>query len=350
MQLVFIKGKSPELDDFLIRNKFASLQQTKAWIEFQSEIPGREKSWRIAVFEKGEIVAYCSLFCFKTALNYQWLYIPSGPLLSENSQSAWSIIWQEIKKIAKQEKALFIRIEPPFENDQPNALRDFFVQEKFSQAHDSYQPRNTLMLDLKPNVEEILSQMKPKGRYNIRLAEKKGVSIHEDNSDEAIEAFSNLVSLTGQRNKFSGHNFDYYKNFLTYLNTNNQSELDISAKLYLARHENQPIAGIIVTWFKNVATYYFGASDNEKRNLMAPYLLQWRAISDAKNQDIDSYDFFGIAPANQPNHPWQKITEFKLKFGGQEISYVPAHEFVFAPFKFRIFLFAKFLRKLIRGR
>jgi len=105
-------------------------------------------------------------------------------------------------------------------------------------------------------------------------------------------------------------------------------------KLYLAEFEGEIIAGIIVTFFGDMAIYYFGASGNAHRNVMAPYLLQWVAMRFAKARGIKWYDFLGIAPLDEngevdEKHAWAGVTEFKRKFGGVTVNYLPARELVY---------------------
>jgi lipid II:glycine glycyltransferase (peptidoglycan interpeptide bridge formation enzyme) len=107
-----------------------------------------------------------------------------------------------------------------------------------------------------------------------------------------------------------------------------------AAKLYLAEHEGKIIAGIIVTFFGDTATYYYGASSYEHRQIMAPYLLQWHAILEAKKDGCLIYDFLGISGGGKS--AWDKrlsgVTEFKQKFGGEAVHYAKTAEFTFRPF------------------
>ena len=122
-------------------------------------------------------------------------------------------------------------------------------------------------------------------------------------------------------------------------------KLPKNAILYMAIYESKPIAGIIVTHFKDTAIYYFGASGNEYRNVMAPYLLQWHAMKEAKKKNLKYYDLLGIAPENAKDHPWAGVTNFKKKFGGKHITYAPPQEYSFKPF---IHLLYQLYRKIKR--
>lgn len=212
---------------------------------------------------------------------------------------------QAINKIAKTQKAIFLRIDPPL-IDSPKTHPTF---KSFYKTTEGFQPQHTLIIDLAQTEEEILAQMKPKGRYNIRLAEKKGIKIlkidpeNEAQLNKGVDDYFALLKQTTERDGFSGHDKNFYKTMLQTLGR------DQKAALYLAEFEGQVIAGTIVTFFKDTAIYYYGASGNEHRNLMAPYLLQWHAIKDAKAQGHKHYDFLGIAPENTANHPWAGATD-----------------------------------------
>ncbi|KKP35685.1 MAG: Methicillin resistance protein [Candidatus Peregrinibacteria bacterium GW2011_GWA2_33_10] len=258
--------------------------------------------------------------------NLCWIYCPRGPLTSFNTPIA-EFLFKEIDKIAKSENAVFLRIDPGIEDDPNLSWKDIFPE--FRLAHDEYQPRHTLKIDLNLSEEEILAQMKQKGRYNIRLAEKHGVKVvrvkltDKPNFDKSVDEFYEILKETTGRDGFSGHDKNYYKNMLEILGEKN------FAQMYLAQFEGKTIAGIIVTFFGDTAIYYFGASSNEYRNLMAPYLLQWEAIKDAKKRDLKWYDFLGIAPEDDENHPWKGVTQFKKQFGGKVVNYMPALEKVY---------------------
>lgn len=323
------KSEESKWSEFIKTNPLATIHQTPEWGHFQAKIEGRGKYW-IVVLEESKILGGTILIRHQLPKSYSWLYAARGPLLDYNSpdiQTQMATLLQAINKIAKEERAIFLRIDPPISanlfpgtDNQPNLPG-------FKKNRPGFQPDHTIIIDLAPSEDEILAQMKQKCRYNIRLAGKKGVKIEKIDTTnpqkltKGIANFYNLLKQTTQRDRFHAHNEEFYKNMLT--------ELRENAALYLAQYQNQVIAGIIVTYFKDTATYYFGASGNEHRNLMAPYLLQWQAIKDAKTQGCQKYDLFGIAPPDAKNHPWQSVTEFKNKFGGKTISYQKPQEYTF---------------------
>ena len=145
--------------------------------------------------------------------------------------------------------------------------------------------------------------MKPKGRYNIKLAEKKGVVVKES---EDVSSFYELLLDTSSRDGFFINTKNYYESMLNTLS---------QAKLLCAYYDEKLIGAGIFTFTKNQGLYYYGASSNEYRNLMATYLLQWRAIQMAKEKNCRFYDFLGISAPDAKNDRLEGVTEFKLKFG-----------------------------------
>ena len=211
---------------------------------------------------------------------------------------------QNIKKLdlidlCKKYKCLFIQIETlDYLNNIPLEIFSSGYYKKFITPY-------TAVIDLEKSEEEILANMKPKGRYNIRLAEKKWVKCEMvEKSDWHIQKFYDLMTETTSRDKFSWHSFEYFKNFL---NTLENSEL------ILAYYEDQVIAGGVFVFDTEVSIYYYWASGNTHRNLMAPYLLQWSAIKIAKDRKSKLYDFLWVATPWDENDPLVWVTSFKKK-------------------------------------
>ncbi len=188
------------------------------------------------------------------------------------------------------------------------------------------------------SAEQLLSSMHSKTRYNIKLAERHGVQIDFDtmNFDEVWPLFE----ATSGRGKFRLHEKHYYKKMLEILNG------DCHAHLLMARFENKPIAANIVIDFAGVRTYLHGASSYEYRAFMAPYLLHWFLLKDAIEQGMTHYDWWGIAPEGDPNHPWAGITRFKRSFPGREVVYPGTYDLVKKPGWYTVYQLARAMRRL----
>lgn len=195
------------------------------------------------------------------------------------------------------------------------------------------QPRDTVVLDLRASEAELLEGMHKKNRYNIRLAERKGVTVRtadtasEEAVKSAIERWYALYRVTADRDRIAIHSREYYERFL--LAAIDDDELDV--RLSFAEHEGDLLAGIIVVRYGAGATYLYGASSNEKRSLMPNYALQWQAIVDARRYGCRWYDLFGVPPAADSSHPMHGLYRFKTGFGGEVIHRLGAWDSIRKP-------------------
>ena len=251
---------------------------------------------------------------------------------------------------------LFIRYDLPWElSVGPGSGSGFPLEPPFRKAPYDIQPPSTVVLELDASEEEILAGMKRKTRYNIRLAGKKGVRTEVYRAGAALEeVFSHWYALyeeTAERDGIAIHSREYYRRLFElaaerereqgagepdndelaasgagghrHTRTGGHTETgeasDPSPRLYLitAEHEDDLLAGIVVSVYGDTATYMYGAGSNRKRNLMGSYAVQWEAIRLAKELGARSYDLFGIPPADDPSHPMHGLYRFKTGFGGR---------------------------------
>ena len=298
-------------NQFIVKNKGSFLQSWQ-WGEFQESLSRR--IWRLEIEELKALVIRHNL-----PLGKNYLYCPRGPI----GQGDFNNFLEKVKKIAQREKSIFFKIEPPL-MDFEFRVSDF----EFIKSSRQIQPAKTLILDISKSEEELLKQMRPKTRYNIRLAQKKGVTIEE--STEKIDDFLRLSKKTAQRDKFHLHPKKYYQKMLKVLG---QGE---TVKLFLAKYQGQVIVANLVCFFGRTAVYLHGASDYGFRHLMAPYLCQWQAICQAKEQGFKYYDFWGI-----DEERWPGVTRFKRGFTGQEIAFPGSADLVFRPIWYKIYQLAR---------
>jgi lipid II:glycine glycyltransferase (peptidoglycan interpeptide bridge formation enzyme) len=184
--------------------------------------------------------------------------------------------------------------------------------ESLKKAPLDIQPPDTVVLDLTGGYESLLEAMHKKTRYNIRLAAKKGVTVEKGGAEKLKDWYA-LYGITAQRDRIAIHPFVYYRRLFEILETEKSKEL----VLYLAYAEGELLAGIIVLFNGKEVIYLYGASSNEKRNLMPAYALQSAAIQDACTSGAQVYDMFGIPPSDDPEHPMAGLYRFKTGFGGE---------------------------------
>ena len=203
----------------------------------------------------------------------------------------------------------------------------------------------TRTLDLTKTEEILLSEMREKWRYNIRLAEKRWVTTEWVSPTKAsIDIWMDLLSETTSRDGFSQNSRSYYEIFLKVLASQG------AWGLLFASLEGKVIAAGIFVYSGDTAIYYYGASSSVQsdRKNMAPYLLQWEAIREGKRRWCQKYDFLGIASPDEKSSPLRGVTEFKEKFGGEIVKLGPKYLFPLS-WKYRAFLFARKIKNIFRG-
>ncbi len=227
--------------------------------------------------------------------NLRYLYI-SRPI------SDFRFPISDLIKAAKKEKAVFVRVDQADEM----GLQKF----GFRKVGISVQPEEELWLDLQKSEEEILAGMKQKCRYNIKVAEKNGVIIKSkvQSSKSKVKELFSLIKMTSARQGIRPHPEKYYEKMVEILSANDEAEI------WLGEHQGKVLAGALVTYYNKMATYLHGGSSDEEKNVMAPYLLHWEIIRDAKRRGMQIYNFGGVSETKKN---WAGITRFKRGFAPQ---------------------------------
>lgn len=234
----------------------------------------------------------------------RWGYLPRGPVPATAGALRVLAAWARRQGLAR------LRVEPEAPPEFASVLR----AEGFRPAP-ALHPTHTLILEL-GGEEQLLAGMKPKHRYNIRLAAKRGVTV--DDGGDAAE-LARQHAATAERQAISAAGTDFYERRLRDLEWN---------RVYVARHEGEALAAILVARFDGRAYYLFGGSTQAKRNLMPTYAVQWAAIRAAAAEGCASYDFWGVPPDAGPDHPWAGLWQFKTGFGGRLVEYAGAWDLV----------------------
>lgn len=259
-------------------------------------------------------------------------YLPRGPALSSRHPESLSSLLVRIDAVAKQRRALTVVLEPDgTDADLQHAT------ELSKSAISPIQPARTVKVTLADD-ETLLAQMHQKTRYNVRLAQRRGVLTRcADASEESVATFYKLLQDTATRNAFGIHTFEYYLQFLRLFGDD--------AILMFAEIDDLPVAGIIVAAFGHEAIYMYGASSTQHRAHGAGFLIQFEAMRWARKRGCRYYDLWGI-PAQDPKSTkvddgdriagtagsdWRGLYEFKTRFGGEMVSYAPPLERQYHP-------------------
>lgn len=244
---------------------------------------------------------------------------------------------EKLMELCRKENCVFGQIESFWVDEKINLeLKNFksWYYKKFITPY-------TALIDLSKSKEEILSQMKPKWRYNINLASKKWVEVFiAEKTQENIKIFYDLMRQTTKRDWFSGNTLEYYKNFL---------EIISESSLIFTKFEDKILSAGIFIFDREISIYYYWASTSDKnyRNLMAPYLMQWFAIKQAKNIWSKYYDFLGVATPGEKNSSLAWVTDFKLKFTSDMRKISESYVFINKRFLYVLFWILKKIKSKI---
>lgn len=187
--------------------------------------------------------------------------------------------------------------------------------------------------------------MKEKGRYNVRISQKRGVKVRfSDGNEGDVRKFFELLSDTLNRDGFSGNSYGYYLDLVRML-----TESGLGG-LFVAEKDGVATAAAIATFSGGTATYYYGAStsDNALRRDMPAYALQWEMMLEGKRRGCVAYDFLGMAPPGSVGHPLEGVTDFKLKFGGVPKRWPDTRILMLRPWAYRLLVCARKLRGLLK--
>ncbi len=200
---------------------------------------------------------------------------------------------------------------------------------------------DTIMLDIMGSEESLLSRMKPKTRYNLNYARRKGVRVFQPTA-KALPEFYEIYLQTASRDGFDPCDYEHFSELFSSLDP----EMDNASLLFLLSTDGHDLlAGAIVSLSKQRATYVLGASSNTKRNLMGSYAVQWEAIRLAHQCGCNDYDMWGAAPSEDQPHPWAGLTRFKAGFGGKIVHREGTWDYPLNPEKYKAIRHAEFIHK-----
>ena len=339
MQLTeFSTEEKNDYNRFVAGQPSGSFLQSWEWGDWQARL-GREIYRFKIIDDSGSTIGTMQLIKMPMFGKKYYLYAPYGPVLAEGDgkvvSGQWSVVslTQECKN--KFPDAIFFRIEPKV-GLLPTTHYPLITKSA------NIQPAKTLIMDLSQTDEQLLAGMHPKTRYNIKVAQKHGVEIKDEFDisvghglffDEAIR----LLAETSKRQKYHSYPVSYYSKLMDFFAL---QKSDVKIHIYKAVYQNQLLASAVMVDFGTTRTFLFGGSSEDNKNVMAPYLLHWQAMLDAKQQGLEHYDWWGIETAKGDT---PGFVRFKMGFGGQTLDYQGAYDMIARPAGYR---FYKILRSL----
>lgn len=306
-------------DSLLKESAGAGFMQSSAWSRFK-RLEGYTTP-RYGLFEEGVLCGGAMLLQYKILGANGLLVCPDGPLLPwsepERARDGLRLIVRAAEQLASQSGELGLRIEPRLPAPRPSLLRNW------TRSPVDLNPIHSLVLDLGYTNNELLAQMQPKGRYNIRLSERHGVRVTQSSEMRDIRRFFALFADTATRSGFFGEPFSFFLNLGAALFPSGMAEL------FFAEWRGETLAAAIVIHFGARATYLYGGSSSNARSVMPTYALHWAIAQAARDRGCTEYDLYGYDPFEQPDHPYSGFSRFKRQFGGRRLDAVGAHDLIF---------------------
>lgn len=332
-------------EDFLLKCKEKTFLDSWNWGEFQKNMVS--KIWRFGVYQQQQLFAVALIVKIE-AKRGNFLFLPHGPSVALERKSGASVKYEllkslsvRLKEIAKKEKIDFIRIAPIWEKTRENT--QIFKELGFKTAPIHMHPELTWELDIALPEEELLMQMRKTTRYLIRKAQKnEEVKVISSQNLKDIERFNNLYQKTVLRHHFVPFSLDYLKNQFLAFSPDNQ------IAVFLGEYKKELVTSGVFLFWQDIGFYHHGASSLKHPKIPISYLLLWEAIREAKKRNCQKFNFWGIAPENRKNHPWQGLSLFKKGFGGYQKEYVETQDLPLS-YKYWLNFLIEKLRKIKRG-
>lgn len=262
-------------------------------------------------------------------------YFPKGPMPT-------AAMLTKLATLGRQKNAIFIQLEPNIISGcqlSPSGIGTRAVSCQLQPSHHPLFTKYTFILDLTKSEEELLKAMHPKTRYNIRVAQKHGVIIKEDNSPQAFAAYLALARQTTQRQGFYAHSETYHKTMW-----NNMSSTGI-AHLFTATYKGSTLAAWIIFAWRDTVYYPYGTSSREHREVMALQLLLWEIARWAKQKGYKKFDLWGaLGPNPDPRDPWYGFHRFKEGFHPDLVEFTGSYDLVLHPLLYRLYTIADTIR------
>ncbi len=286
--------------------------QSWEWGEFRQKLG--TTVLRYGIFENNKLTTAFQLTLHPIPFTSQYVgYLPKGPIPNKQLATA-------LRKIGEEYRCAFIKLEPHIPADAPL----YSVYPSFLPSPKPLFTKYNFVLDISPTEEELLKNMHSKTRYNIRLAEKKGVTVKEYTNQKGFNEFLKLHFETTERQKFHSHNENYHqKAWETLLEAG-------VARVLIAYYKKKPLSAWMLYTFKDTLYYPYGGSSTEYKEVMANNLIAWEAIKLGQRLGMKQFDMWGaLGPHADQNDPWQGFHRFKQGYGGKLVEYLGTYDLVF---------------------
>lgn len=299
-------------EELICLQPWTPFTQSWAWGEFQRTQGCAVR--RFLLREAGVPILACQLTQHRRSLGVSYWGGVRGPVFfaaaTSRERTCFHAFLTELTRQVFSGRTLFFRFEPVL----PAEVGKNIMPIRMIRTH-AWSPAATRLLSLQKTETELLEEMHAKTRYNIRVAQKHGVTVRVGTSEEEIEIFLQLTKETGERDAFTPRSNAYLRATCEALRDHGMVRLRIAEKDGVALATNMEIV------YGDTVTYLHGASSSRERQVMAPYAAHWHAIQTAKAEGRRYYDLWGCNPALTSNYyykpSWEGISRFKQGWGGE---------------------------------
>ena len=326
-----------EWEKFVLSHPESSFLQSWYWGEFNEAIG--KKIFRLAFRDSQKLIGIC-LAIIENAKRGRYLVVPGGPIINWQNQESVEIFFREIKKIARENNCVFVRIRPQLLETPENEklFRDQGAQNSLVHLHAEL----TSVLDLAASEDELLAKMRKTTRYEIRKAVSQNIKVERSTDPQKIKRFYEIELETSKRHNFVPFSYEYLERQFAVFAKNNL------AVLYEAYLEKTLLAQAFIIFYNQEAVYHYGTGTEEGRKYPGAYFIQWVAIKDAKKRGFRKYNFWGVAAIDNPLHRFYNVSVFKRGFGGQDFAYLHAQDLIINQPKYLLNYLVETVRKRVR--
>jgi peptidoglycan pentaglycine glycine transferase (the first glycine) len=336
------KYKSEIIEDkkvweaFVLSHNPGTFLQSWDWGEVN--VKEGSKIFRLGFYKDSTLVGIC-LIIKESAKRGPHLIVPAGPIIDWQNSDIVDLFIKTIKALAIYEHCWFVRVRPEILSTKEN--QKLFNDFGFISAPMHLHAENTWILNIDKPEDQILSGMRKTTRYLVKKGEKSGRTIEKTDDPNVAKKLFELQKETARRHKFVGFPEKLFRNEIDIFGKDNK------AHVFVCKKDKRTLAMAIIIFYGDTAYYHFSGSVSGHNETPFSYFLQWQIIKEAKKRGIKYYNFWGIAPNNDPSHRFAGVTMFKTGFGGERIDWLHAHDFPVAP-QYWLTYFFETIRKVLR--
>lgn len=304
-------------DEFLKNHEEVNFLQSWQWGEFHKAL-GKQAE-HVGFYKDDQLIGVM-LCVVENAKRGRYMTVSGGPIIDWKDKELVIRAFEEMRQVGRRNKCVFVRVRPQLVADQQSL--QLFKDAGLTPSPMHLSADLTTQLDLNPSAEILLANMRKNTRYDIKRAQKEGITVVTSTDVNDIQEFYNLQLATAKRQGFVPFSYEFLREqFKIFEESGN-------ALLYKAHKDGQLLAEAFVIFYGVEASYHYGASTDVGRKYPGAYLIQWEAIQEAKRRGMRRYNFWGVVALTETNHRFYGVSVFKRGFGGQDVHYVEAYDLV----------------------